>query len=197
MSANKFIITLCLYIFGNHCAYAASIEKCVGAICVLDKENFYQFKKKWKAYQSPKVPTQSNSYPSLCLWNKNAGISYIFDFIGHYGTTDEPLSNSWLGTITIAKTSICRKENVSQQSSGFDAGITRWIGRKKKELVEVLGAPSRIDDGKQSYIFSRELGIKISEIYIYALDGENEILFNAFGIDDNGKIIQILISEIP
>lgn len=195
MSANKIVAGF--FLCFSQYVYALPIQKCIGPICVLGKENFYQFKTKWKAYQSPRIPTQSNSYPSLCLWNKNAKISYIFDFIGHYGTTDEALSHTWLGTITIARTSICRKENLSHLPSSLDEGIVRWIGRDKKELIEVFGAPSRIDDGKNSYVFSRELDMRMSEIYVYKLDGENEILFNAFGIDGNDKIVQILISEAP
>lgn len=197
MSANKIFVGLIIFGASHFAHTAPSIQECVGPICVNGKENFFQFKQKWKAYTSSKLTRESASYPSLCLWNKKNGISYVFYFIGRYGTTDEPISHSKLGEITIAKSTICKKENVVQLPSSLGQGMSRWIGRDRDELITQWGQPNRIDDGKDFDIDLSDLKGVIKEVYFYFLDEEKELLFNAFGIDDHGKIMKILISDIP
>ena len=197
MNVNKICAGLVLLAACQTSQAASAIYDCVGPICVNGKENFSQFKKKWKAYASPKLKREPASYPSLCLWDKENGISYVFYFIGEYGTTDEPISNTKLGEITIAKSAVCKKENVTQFPKSLDNEISHWIGRSKRELIERLGNPQRIDKENEIDVEISDLKNIVKENYLYFLDEKKELLFNSFGIDSNGKIVEILISEIP
>lgn len=176
---------------------SAKVERCAGAFCVSANENFFQFEKKWNAHRAPAAIQEKGSYPKLCLWDKRSGISYVFEFIGTYGTNDQPLKQTRLGSMEISKSDICK----SARAGAVVAlnAESKLLGLPIQEVVARKGLASRIDEVDEKLLVSLtpQRTAQIRKRYFHFLHPENELLTNIYDADATGKIMRVVISELP
>ena len=189
-------IFACLVIFAEY-GFAADLQRCVGKICIGESALTYQeIKARFHAVKF-KSTRGTDFGRSLCVYERQAGVSMVLSFSG-----DANLGLKKLDGIFLTRKNLCETgaQKFNPSSLSTESGFR--IGQSKQSVMERLGSPSRIDNAiKREQKDFRYTNTRYGSIYgvsrLHYEEGANSLLFNQFGIDENGAVVSIWLSDSP
>jgi hypothetical protein len=177
-------------------SFSADLQRCLGAICIGEKALTYRDIKTRCRLQKAKVGMGVDQKRSLCAYEKQADVSAVLSFSG-----DQPLDTSRVDSIFLAQGMLCESTAAKPKSCldwRTESGL--HIGQSKEKVLELLGTPSRTDDAvarekhNPKYRQSRYASA-YGALRLHYEEGPHSLLFNQFGVNEDGMIASIWLNN--
>lgn len=178
-------------------SFATDLQKCIGKICI--GENALTYREIRAKFHAVKVKNMGGVdwRRSLCLFDRSTGVSMILSFSG-----DKDLHTSKLDGIFLTNERLCEKCTRKPHPFSLRTEDGFQIGQSKQSILEKIGSPSRIDNAiEREQKDSRYENTRYGSVYgvsrLHYEGGTDSLLFNQFGIDENGTVVSIWLNDSP
>jgi len=116
---------------------------------------------------------------------------------------DEPLDSKRLDGIFLARGMLCTEKPSGKAKVGpFKTANGLGLGDNRTKVIAKLGEPTRVDDAltrenKDQRYRNTEYASAFGQTRLHYEKGRRSLLFNQFGIDNDGQVASIWISSSP
>ncbi len=180
-------------------ARAVQLETCVNTICLGNKAPTFDSLSKQIGTWSRATLTGLDTARTICLYDVASNASAVFSFSG-----DSSLVQSRLDGIFVTRGPICDPVASPQRhaASVFRSKRGIALGDHKDKVISVLGNPDEIRDAaareaRDSRYANSRLGRRYGTQRLHYGSPSSPLLFNEYGLDEEGRVVSIWLSDSP
>lgn len=180
----------------GHEALAERLEQCIGRFCVGPRAKTYEVWASSLGSRTGAAVPGEDARRTLCIRDHRSKAYLILGFSG-----DGPIRYSKLDSLFLTTQAVCDRDGTRTfQNANTERGLK--LGSSRHDIAHLLGSPARIDDAVEREIKDHRYqgslyGSRFGRQRLHYQQLPDSLLFNQFGMDAEGRVVSIWISDSP